>query len=449
MRGTIGGRAGDNLTPQDVVESAAAFGAWLIRGNARRRVVIGRDARPSGPIVSNLVTATLQSLGLEVIDGGLSTTPTIEMAVPVLEAGGGIILTASHNPREWNALKLLNGAGEFISAEDGEELLTILSEGDIEYASVDNLGVYRRDDRLLNLHLEAILKHPLVNAEVIRGKPLRVVVDAVNSSGALAVPALLRELGCECILLNGEPNGQFAHNPEPLPQHLGQLISTVRDQKADLGVAVDPDVDRLALVGPGGRWIGEEYTLVLAADYILRRKPGPVVSNLSSTRALRDLARRYGQPYHASAVGEVNVVEKMKEVQAVIGGEGNGGVILPDLHYGRDALAGLALILSYLAVEEVDVNSLRDNYTDYQMVKDKITLTPDFDLDGALEKVQQTFADESIDTTDGVKIDFEEGWVHLRRSNTEPIVRIYAEATTEAAAKALAERVKQSVGSGQ
>lgn len=445
FRGTIGGRAGNNLTPEDIVSSVAAYGAWLLETGATPRVVIGRDARISGALVAQLAAATLQAVGIDVIDLGLATTPTVEMAVPRYAAGGGIILTASHNPRQWNALKLLNDKGEFISAEAGRRLLDLAASGDIEYAGVDALGSLREESGALDHHLDAIMRYPLVAAEAVRARRFKVVVDAVNSVGAEAVPALLERLGCEVVLLHGAMTGDFAHNPEPLPQHLQDLIEAVKKHGADLGVAVDPDVDRLALVGPGGRWIGEEYTLVTVADYVLRHRAGAVVSNLSSSRALRDLAARYGQAYHAAAVGEVNVVERMKGVGAVIGGEGNGGIIVPDLHYGRDSLIGLALVLSHLATAETDINTLRESYPHYEMIKDKQDLSANFDVDAALARLQQHFAAEEINTEDGLKIDFAAGWVHLRRSNTEPIVRLYAEAADEATARQLVEQVRSAM----
>ncbi|MEL6356785.1 MAG: phosphoglucosamine mutase, partial [Bacteroidota bacterium] len=349
FRGTIGGRAGENLTPEDIVSSVAAYGAWLLESGAAPSVVIGRDARPSGPQVTALTAATLQCMGIEVIDCGLATTPTVEMAVVSRGAGGGIILSASHNPKEYNALKLLNHKGEFISKAAGQRLMEMVAAGDITYAQVDDLGSIQRDDRALADHIQAVLNHPLVNVEAISAVGFTTVLDAVNSVGALAIPALCEALNVKCEVLNGVMDGQFAHNPEPLPANLTELTQSVGDRGADLGIAVDPDVDRLALVGPGGRWIGEEYTLVTVADYVLQHEPGPVVSNLSSSRALADLARSFDQVYHASAVGEVNVVAKMKEVGATIGGEGNGGIIDPRLHYGRDSLIGLALVLSHLA----------------------------------------------------------------------------------------------------
>lgn len=443
FRGTIGGTAGDNLTPQDIVACTAAYGTWLIdRGNAPK-VVIGRDARPSGAMVTQLVVATLQALGIDVVDLGLATTPTVEVAVPLHHAGGGIILTASHNPKEWNALKLLNEKGEFISAADGRNLLALLDEGGITYCAVDDIGTCHTDTTALDLHVQQVLAHPLVDADAIRAKGFKVVVDAVNSVGAIAMPALLEALGCAVEVLNAEPNGQFAHNPEPLPEHLTELCDRVRESGADMGIAVDPDVDRLALVGEGGTWIGEEYTLVLVADYVLRHTPGPTVSNLSSSRALRDVTRQHGQAYYASAVGEVNVVEKMKAVGAVIGGEGNGGIIDPALHYGRDSLIGAALVLSHLAHSGQSLNELRAGYPPYYMVKDKVVLSPALDVEQRLADIQAKYQNEAdVDTVDGLKLDFPEGWIHLRRSNTEPIVRIYGEAQTEAAVAALVARIK-------
>lgn len=443
FRGTIGGKAGENFTPQDIVECTAAYGSWLLSKGAAPLVVIGRDARPSGAMVNQLVTSTLQSLGISVIDLGLSTTPTVEMAVPHLNAGGGIILTASHNPKEWNALKLLNAQGAFISAEDGKALLNLLAEGGVNYASVDDLGTYQENDQLLDYHIQQVLAHPLVRTEEIKAKKYKVIVDAVNSTGALAIPALLEALGCEVEVLNAEMNGQFAHNPEPLPQHLQGLCQQVKAKGADLGIAVDPDVDRLALVGGGGSWIGEEYTLVTVADYVLQHQPGPTVSNLSSSRALRDVTNKHGQTYYAAAVGEVNVVNKMIEVQAVIGGEGNGGIIDPQLHLGRDALIGTALVLSNMVWTNKSINELRATYPDYYMVKDKVALSPDLDVEKKLSAIQDKYQHEAaINTIDGLKLDFSEGWIHLRRSNTEPIVRIYGEANSEAMVRTLINRVK-------
>lgn len=443
FRGTIGGTAGDNFTPEDIVACTAAYGTWLLQRGNTPKVVIGRDARPSGAMVSQLAIATLQALGIDVVDLGLATTPTVEVAVPLHQAGGGIILTASHNPKEWNALKLLNEKGEFISANDGRNLLALLDEGGINYCAVDDIGTCNTDASALDSHVQQVLAHSLVDAAAISAKRFKVVVDAVNSVGAIAMPALLEALGCEVEVLNAEPNGQFAHNPEPLPEHLTELCARVRDSGADMGIAVDPDVDRLALVGEGGTWIGEEYTLVLVADYVLRHTPGPTVSNLSSSRALRDVTRQHGQTYYASAVGEVNVVEKMKAVGAVIGGEGNGGIIDPDLHYGRDSLIGAALVLSHLARSGQSLNELREGYPQYYMVKDKVVLSPTLDVEQKLADIQAKYQTEAeVNTVDGLKLDFPEGWIHLRRSNTEPIVRIYGEAQTEAAVAALVARIK-------
>ena len=441
FRGTIGGLAGDNFTPEDIVSCTAAYGTWLIGEGKAPKVVVGRDARPSGSMVAQLVSSTLQSLGIQVVDLGLSTTPTVEMAVPALGAGGGIILTASHNPKEWNALKLLNEKGEFISAADGKSLLQLVDDARITYATVDELGGYESNDSMLQHHFEQVWNHPLVDVGAVKERHFRVIVDAINSTGALALPPLLEEMGCEVTVLNGEMNGQFAHNPEPLPQHLTDLSKAVEEQQADLGIAVDPDVDRLAFVGPGGQWIGEEYTLVLVADYVLQHRPGPVVSNLSSSRALRVIAERHGQTYHASAVGEVNVVEKMKAVEAVIGGEGNGGIIDPHLHYGRDALVGIALFLSHLAQAEMSASRLRAKYPNYYISKNKIELTPELDVDKVLEAIREKYSKNPVNTIDGVKIEFDKEWVHLRKSNTEPIIRIYSESENEATSEHLANKI--------
>ncbi len=445
FRGTIGGRAGDNLTPEDIVTSTAAFGQWIIQKTGIRKVVVGRDGRISGPIASALVVNTLQSLGISVVDLGLSTTPTVEIAVPLENAGGGIILTASHNPKEWNALKLLNHKGEFISAADGAEVLELAANGAIEYATVDKLGDYRQDDTYIRKHIDQILGLDLVDIESVRAKNFRVVVDAVNSTGALCVPPLLEALGCQVILINGEVNGHFSHNPEPLKEYLGQLSTEVRLQKAHLGIAVDPDVDRLVFMCEDGELFGEEYTLVAVADYVLSRKKGNTVSNLSSTRALRDVTQKYGGEYYAAAVGEVNVVEKMKEVSAVIGGEGNGGVILPELHYGRDALVGIALFLTHLSQAGKQISTLRKTYPEYQMSKTKIDRTPDIDLDKIFIALREKYRNEQINTVDGLKIDFEQGWVHLRPSNTEPIIRVYSESSSIVVAENLAKKIIQDI----
>ena len=453
MRGTIGGKPGDNLTPIDAVELAAAFGQWLKKRGLASRVVIGRDGRISGPMISALVSQTLCGMGIEVIDQGLSTTPTVAMGVPYHQAGGGIVLTASHNPEQWNALKLLNEKGEFISAEDGRELLELLGRRDFTFAEVHQLGKTLPDAEACDMHVRAILELEAVPVEAIRKRNFKVLVDAVNSTGALYMPPLLKQLGCEVGLLNGEVNGHFAHNPEPLPKHLTHLAKAVKEQKADLGIAVDPDVDRLVLVCEDGSMFGEEYTLVAVADYILSRTPGPVVSNLSSSRALRDLAERYGQAYHASAVGEVHVVKKMKETGAVIGGEGNGGIIYPQLHYGRDAMVGIALFLAQLLRSGQTASALRAGYPHYEMIKDKIPLQADMNPDALLEQLAQRFGapdasgkmQNQINTVDGLKIERGKSWVHLRKSNTEPILRLYAEAPTAEEARSLAREVADAV----
>lgn len=444
-RGTIGGKPGDNLTPLDIVGATAAYAALLLEQEAPARVVVGRDARLSGAMVQGLVVNTLLAMGVDVIDLGLSTTPTVEMAVVQENAGGGIILTASHNPREWNALKFLNQKGEFISAQAGARLLALQANQEMVFATIDQLGKYQLAEYDFQQHWAAILAYPLVDVDAIRRRKFHVVLDPVNSTGALAIPPLLAELGVTCELVNGEPTGQFAHNPEPLPEHLTDLIGRVVAAKADLGIAVDPDVDRLAFVCEDGSLFGEEYTLVAVADYILQQRPGNTVSNLSSTRALRWVTEKHGGQYFASAVGEVNVVEKMKAVSAVIGGEGNGGVIVPDLHYGRDALIGLVLFLSALATKGGSASDLRRQYPDWQMVKDKITLTPEIKLGYLLEQLALHYQAEDISTIDGLKIDFPNSWVHLRGSNTEPIIRIYAEAPSLAEAQALVTQIRQDV----
>ncbi len=445
IRGTIGGKKGENLTPQDIVECTAAFAQWLRNEQSSRKIVIGRDARISGPMVNQLVTQTLISMGFDVVDLGLSATPTVEMAVPLEMAAAGIILTASHNPREWNALKLLNHKGEFISKEDGAAFMELLSNAEIEYASVDDLGTYSQTDKYLNVHINAILDLPLVNQMAIQNKKFKIVVDAINSSGAIAIPELLDKLGCEYVILNANPNGDFAHNPEPLPKHLKGLSASVLEHKADLGIVVDPDVDRLAFINEDGEMFGEEYTLVAIADYFLEHQKGNTVSNLSSTRALRDVTEKHGGIYYASAVGEVNVVQKMKEVDAVIGGEGNGGIIVPGLHYGRDALAGIALFLSHLARQDKTMSELKSSYPQYFMKKDKISLTPEIDLERILKVLEKTFEKEQYNTIDGLKIDFADGWVHLRKSNTEPIIRIYSEGSSPEHAEDLVNSMKKEV----
>jgi phosphomannomutase len=444
IRGTIGGTPGDGLTPVDAVKFASAYGTWLKSNSTpgKLKVVIGRDARISGKMISDLVCSTLSGLGIDVIDLGLSTTPTVEIAVPLEKANGGIILTASHNPKQWNALKLLNEKGEFISGTDGEKLLEIAEKEDFSFAEVDDLGTYKQDDSYLQKHIDSILALPLVNKLAIENANFKVVVDAVNSTGGIFIPALLKALGVTQIVeLYCDPTGHFPHNPEPLPEHLVELSQTVVSNKADLGISIDPDVDRLALVCEDGTMFGEEYTLVAVGDYVLSKTPGNTVSNMSSTRALRDVTEKHGQSYSASAVGEVNVVVKMKETNAVIGGEGNGGIIYPESHYGRDALVGIALFLSHLAENKGTVSALRDSYPKYIISKNKIELTPSIDVDQLLEKMILEYKNQEIDTTDGVKIYFDKEWVHLRKSNTEPIIRIYSESQNKEKAEELAQAI--------
>jgi phosphomannomutase len=446
IRGTIGGRTNDNLTPVDVVKFAAAYGSWLIEKHNGKKVVVGRDGRISGSMVSQLVINTLTGLGINVIDAGLSTTPTVEMAVVWEKADGGIIITASHNPAQWNALKLLNSRGEFISAEDGAIVLEKASNEDFEFADVSKLGtVVIPTQSLIEQHIAEILKHKFVDVKNISAKQFTVVIDAINSSGAIAVPPLLKALEVGYIIINEEVNGKFAHNPEPLPEHLVQLCDAVKQHKADLGIAVDPDVDRLCFVNEDGTLFGEEYTLVAVADYILSQQKGNTVSNLSSTKALRNITEKHGSNYYASAVGEVNVVAKMKEHNAVIGGEGNGGIIVPDLHYGRDALAGIALFLSALAKYGGSISAYRRTFPDYFMAKKKIELSPGTDVKRILKSAELAYSQYNINTVDGVKIEMEDGWVHLRSSNTEPIIRIYTEAPSAAKADALANEVIEKI----
>jgi len=445
FRGTIGGRPGDNLTPQDIVASAAAFGQWVLDTTGNRTIVIGRDGRISGEMVSALVTNTLRALGMHIVDLGLSTTPTVEIAVPLENAGGGIVLTASHNPKEWNALKLLNHKGEFISAADGKAVLELADSGNIEYAPVDLLGTYRTDDTYIDKHIQMILDLPLVDIEAIKNKQFNVVLDAINSTGSVAVPRLLEKLGCNVTIINGDITGVFAHNPEPLREHLVELSRAVIQKKAHLGIAVDPDVDRLVFMCEDGELFGEEYTLVAVADYILSKKKGNTVSNLSSSRALHDVTVKHGGEYFAAAVGEVHVVEKMKAVNAVIGGEGNGGIILPELHYGRDALVGIALFLSHLAHSGKHISTFRRMYPDYQMAKNKIAQSPEIQLDKVFEILSHKYRNEKVNREDGLKIDFAEGWVHLRPSNTEPIIRIYSESNSVVIANNLAKKIMQDI----
>ncbi len=444
IRGTIGGAIDENLTPLDAVKFSAAYGTWLLARNPQKKltVVIGRDARISGKMISSLVANTLVGLGINVLDLGLSTTPTVEIAVPLENAHGGIILTASHNPKQWNALKLLNEKGEFVNAQDGAEILAFADSEDMKFADVDDLGVYHKNSDYMSKHIDEVLKLDLVNAEAIKDAGFKVVVDAVNSTGGIIIPELLERLGVECIKLYCEPNGEFPHNPEPLKEHLTDISERVVSEGADLGVVVDPDVDRLALVAEDGSMFGEEYTLVACADYVCgKHKGGNTVSNLSSSRALRDVTEKHGGTYTASAVGEVNVVNAMKATQTVIGGEGNGGIIYPASHYGRDSIVGIALFLSLLAERKTSVKALRDSYPSYFMSKNKIQLTPELDVDLILEKMAQKYAHETVNTIDGVKVDFEENWVHLRKSNTEPIIRIYTEAKSQDLADKLAEQI--------
>ena len=446
IRGTIGGKAGDSLTPQDIVEISAAFAQWVKQNSTHKKVVIGRDARISGEMVKHLVSATLVGCGIQVIDLDLSTTPTVEMAVSMENAGGGIIITASHNPKQWNALKLLNEKGEFLSGAAGQEVLDIAAHGNFEYEKVEHLGAVTRIDNYIERHIEKILALPLVDADLIKAQKYTVVIDCVNSTGAIALPLLLKALGVATIHeLHCSVDGKFAHNPEPLPENLGELSHEVRYRKADLGIAVDPDVDRLALVCEDGNFFGEEYTLVSVADYVLTHTPGNTVSNLSSTRALKDITLKHGQEYFTSAVGEVHVVKRMKDENAVIGGEGNGGIIYPELHYGRDALVGIALFLTQLALSGKSVSQLRAQYPNYFISKNKITLDESMNLDVVMEKVYDKYKKNEINREDGIRIDFEKDWIHLRRSNTEPIIRIYSESLSQTTAEQLAEKLMEDI----
>lgn len=443
IRGTIGGRPSENLTPIDAVKFAAAYGSWLknTRKGKAVKVVIGRDARISGSMIQQLVMNTLIGLGIDIIDLDLSTTPTVEVAVPLEEAAGGIILTASHNPKEWNALKLLNERGEFLSGEDGAQILELAEAGDFEFAEVDHLGEIKSATHYIDTHIEKVLMLDLVDAKKIAEAGFTVAVDAVNSTGGIAIPRLLKRLGVHVVELYCEPTGNFPHNPEPLKEHLTEISGLVKTQKTDLGIVVDPDVDRLAFIMEDGEMFGEEYTLVACADYVLSKTPGNTVSNLSSSRALRDVTKKHGQAYKASAVGEVNVVEMMKRTNAVIGGEGNGGIIYPELHYGRDSLVGVALFLTYLAEKKVKVSELRKSYPSYFMSKNKIQLTPELDVDEILKKLEEKYSGQEVSTIDGLKVDFPAYWVHLRKSNTEPIIRIYTEAETAKKAEEVAQKM--------
>ncbi|PSG88785.1 phosphoglucosamine mutase [Aurantibacter aestuarii] len=443
IRGTIGGSVGENLTPIDAVKFASAYGTWLKQQlkKGSYRVVVGRDARLSGEMIQNLVMHTLVGLGIKVIDLGLSTTPTVELAVPLEHADGGIILTASHNPKQWNALKLLDAKGEFLNAEEGAKILKIAESDEMSFAEVDDLGEIMTNDAYIDIHIDEVLELSLVNKKAIESCNFKVVVDGVNSTGGIAIPLLLEALGVEPIKLYCDPTGHFPHNPEPLKEHLGDLSAEVKKHNADFGIVVDPDVDRLAFMDENGEMFGEEYTLVACADYVLSKTPGNTVSNMSSTRALRDVTEKHGGTYEASAVGEVNVVNLMKKNKAVIGGEGNGGIIYPDSHYGRDALVGVALFLSLLAEKKMAVSDLRKTYTSYFMSKKKIELTPSLDVDAILKAMEERYKNEDLTTIDGVKIDFSESWAHLRKSNTEPIIRIYTEAKSQEEADALADQI--------
>ena len=443
IRGTIGGKVGDNLTPVDAVKFASAYGTWLkeYSGKEKITVVVGRDARISGPMIHNLVVNTLIGLGINVIDLGLSTTPTVEVAVPLEKADGGIILTASHNPKQWNALKLLNEKGEFLNGEEGLKILEIAEAEAFDFSDVDDLGEIMINDAYMDIHIDEVLNLPLVDVDAVKAAKFKVVVDGVNSSGGIIIPRLLKLMGVEVVELYCEPNGHFPHNPEPLKEHLTAISELVVKEKADLGIVVDPDVDRLAFICEDGEMFGEEYTLVACADYVLSKTPGNTVSNMSSSRALRDVTNLHKGTYEASAVGEVNVVELMKKNNAVIGGEGNGGIIYPELHYGRDSLVGVALFLTHLANKKMTVSALRASYPQYYMSKNKIELTPQIDVDAILVAMTEKYKNEDITTIDGVKIDFAENWVHLRKSNTEPIIRIYTEAASQQKADVLALRI--------
>ncbi|HLX90889.1 MAG TPA: phosphoglucosamine mutase [Puia sp.] len=446
IRGTVGGSPGNNLTPTDIVRFTAAFAGWIKEQKSGNRVVIGRDARISGQIVSQLVTNTLLACGLDVIDLLLSTTPTVELAVQREGAAGGVIITASHNQKEWNALKLLNQRGEFLNADDGDKVLKRAGSEEFTFANVDKLGAYSIDESYLQKHVDAIVGYPLVDPDAIRQKQFRIVVDAINSTGAQFVPALLRALGVkDIILLNGEMNGRFAHNPEPLPENIVELSATVLKTKASFGIAVDPDVDRLCFVCEDGSVFGEEYTLVAVADFVLGKRKGNTVSNMSSTKALKEVTLRHGGQYFPSAVGEVNVVNKMKQVNAVIGGEGNGGIIVPDLHYGRDALIGIGLFLTALSFHKNGMRSFRMKYPDYFISKNKIELSSNVDIALVFEKIRKKYKNQPTNTDDGLKIEFDNDWVHLRTSNTEPIIRIYAESNFETTAKNIASRLMQDI----
>ena len=453
IRGTIGGKTNENLTPPDVIKFTAAYGSWVLHNQQTGhhglnvKIIIGRDGRISGQMISSLVANTLVALGLDVIDLGLSTTPTVEMAVKLENASGGIIITASHNPKDWNALKLLNNKGEFINEDEGRVILEKAAKENFIFAPTDKLGLYIADETFITKHIEAVLNYELVDVAAIKKKKFSIVVDGVNSSGAIAVPALLKALGVkDIVVLNEEVNGKFAHNPEPLPEHLSGLSNEVVKQHADLGIAVDPDVDRLCFVCEDGSMFGEEYTLVAVADYVLGKRKGNTVSNMSSTRALKDITLKHGGEYFSSAVGEVNVVNKMKSVNAVIGGEGNGGIIVPDLHYGRDALIGIGLFLTHLANSKKSIKQLRNTYPDYFISKNKIALENGSYVKEVFDKIKDKYKNQPINTEDGLKIEFDNDWVHLRTSNTEPIIRIYAESNFETTADNIAKRLMHDIG---
>lgn len=441
IRGTIGGKAGESLSPQDVVLLTSAYASLLHEKGNNKCIVIGRDARISGDLVSQLASSSIRAMGFDVVDVGLSTTPTVEMEVVRLKAGGGIILTASHNPRQWNALKLLNEKGEFLSASDGERMLQIADDNNIEYADVDSLGNYSKNEEAIDSHINSILQLNCLDNKRVQDKSYKVVVDCINSTGAISIIPLLEKLSCEVISINSEMSGDFAHNPEPLPAHLKQLSEAVLEHKADLGIAVDPDVDRLVLVCEDGSMFGEEYTLVAAADYYLKHRTGPLVSNMSSSRALADIAEKYGQAYYTSAVGEAHVVSRMKEKNAVIGGEGNGGVILPELHYGRDALVGVALILNLLSEQNTSASALRASYTSYEIIKEKVEIDPELNIESILNSIRNDYIDYPINDEDGLRLDINKAWVHIRKSNTEPVIRIIAEAEQKSEAQNLIQAI--------
>ena len=450
IRGTIGGQPGDNLTPLDIVKFTAAYGTWIAQhnnlGQGSKKIIIGRDGRISGELVNRLVSSTLQALGFTVIDLGLSTTPTVEMAVNSEEAAGGIIITASHNPKEWNALKLLNSNGEFINAEEGLAVLQLAEKGSFNFVSIDKLGSYQQDDSYLQKHIDAVVNYELVDVAAIKRSKFKIVIDGINSTGATFIPALLRALGVkDIVILNEAVNGQFAHNPEPLPEHLSGLSAAVQKNEAHLGIAVDPDVDRVCFVCEDGSMFGEEYTLVAVADYVLSKRKGNAVSNMSSTKALKDITQKHGGEYFPSAVGEVNVVTKMKAVKAVIGGEGNGGIIVPDFHYGRDALIGIGLFLTHLALSKKSTKQLRGSYPDYFISKNKIALEKNVDVTEIFKRIKEKYKNNPINTEDGLKIEFDNDWVHLRTSNTEPIIRIYSESNFETTAQNIARKLMKDI----